>query len=161
MTLLGLAAVCFLAGVSGAWWVQGLRVMRVQNEFEAYRLVVEHAATESARRALEQQQKWDREKENARIEADQRQAVLRTHLAAAVADAVELRDTVATLRGYLADASRPALIASATTLTELYQQCEADYWAMAAKAEGHVNDVIELRGACPRNGTRDGPAPTP
>jgi hypothetical protein len=59
-------------------------------------------------------------------------------------DNVRLRDTTATLRNRIATASPKALADTVAAVTELFGECTIQYTDMAAKAQGHADDVRTL-----------------
>ena len=142
-----------LSAIGGAWlaWsLQGFRLDDLKHEFAGYKTQVEQQAVEARQAALKQKEQWIKEKENAEQKAAEREAALRVERDRALAGARRLRDDIATLRLRLPHAIPSAVLATADTLAALLDQCQTDYRAMAAVADGHASDVQTLMEAWPK-----------
>jgi hypothetical protein len=108
-TLFPFVACAFIAGV--AWFIQSLRIDRIQAEHAAYVAQVEVNAVETELAKLAKETYWKEEVANAELEAEKRLAKVQADLRAAHAAAGKLRGTVSALQSSLADAppERPSL----------------------------------------------------
>jgi hypothetical protein len=137
-------------GFGMAWNLQGLKLDVLEIEFAQYRNDVEQNAVAAKRAAMEQENRWRMEIENARINAQAREMRLKKEFAAAQSAVGGLRNDLATLRARLATSPEDACINTAAALGELLAQCSEDYRAMAEAADGHASDVQTLTEAWPK-----------
>lgn len=147
----------FGAGGSAAWYVQGIRIEKAEaslSKVEAahvkYEAQVEKNAAASRLLALDKERFWLKEKSDAESWGKMQMEKHRVDLAAAVRTTDELRDTITTLREYLANASREAAVAAATATGELLESCAAEYRSVGAAAQGHAVDIETLIRAWPK-----------
>lgn len=138
------------AGGCGAWYIQGARITTLKAEHTAYEVKVKEQAVESRLLALDKEKFWRQEMNDAEALARKKVEQMRTQLSALDRTADELRDTVSTLREYLASASRDAAAAAAAALGELFVACTAEYRSVGAAAQGHAIDVEKLTRAWPK-----------
>lgn len=150
------AAAALLAAAiaaTGTWHVQGSRLgEQVQASKTALEtLKREHAEslTRATAGALNATIAWQKEKDDAIGRAQQRAKTLAASAAAARRDADSLRDTLASARMRLPDATHGACVEYAAASSGLLDQCAAQYQELAAVADGHVNDVRTCREAWP------------
>lgn len=143
-------AVAASFGFSAAWWLQGVRIERLEAQHLTYAAEVEANALKAKAAALMQEKQWIKEKEDAQKRADEREAKLRGDLSAAVSAAGGLRHTVAALRSRMSSATPAAVTETADTLAELFEQCVGDYRAMAEAADRHALDAATLSEAWPK-----------
>ena len=137
-------------GFGLAWNLQGLKLDAIEMEFGRYGNEVEQNALAAKRAAMDKENFWRQEVENARINAQAREAKLQKDMAAARSALGGLRGDLATLRARLAEAPDDACINTAATLGELLGQCGEDYRALAEVSDRHVNDLKTLSEAWPR-----------
>ena len=137
-------------GFGLAWQIQGIRLDRTEIAFEKYQGQVEQQAVEARRAALDKEQFWNQEVENARINAQTRESRLKRDAANAQSAVVGLRNELGSLQARLATSSCDACTATAATLGVLLAQCAEDYRAMAEVADRHASDVQTLTEAWPK-----------
>ncbi len=154
MVLLALLAGAFLAGAtaggSAAWGMRSIRVDKAEAAHSRYAAEVEKNAAESRRLALDKERFWTKGMDDAESMARTKVEKARADRSAADRVAGELRDTVATLRGYLAEASREAAVAAAATCGKLLDACATEYRSVGEAAQGHAIDVETLIQAWPK-----------
>lgn len=154
MVLLALLAAAFLAGAtsggSAAWYIQSIRIEKVEAAHNKYVTEVEKNAAESRLLALDKERFWTKGVNDAESMARTKVEKARADRSAADRVAGELRDTVATLRGHLADASREAAVAAAATCGKLLDACATEYRSVGEAAQGHAIDVETLIQAWPK-----------
>lgn len=137
-------------GFGLAWQIQGTRLDRTEIAFEKYQGQVEQQAIEDRRAALDKEKFWLQEIENARINAQTREAKLKKDVAAAQSTVGGLRHDLDTLQARLATSSCATCVSAAATLGDLLGQCSEDYRAMAEIADRHAIDVQTLTIAWPK-----------
>jgi chromosome condensin MukBEF ATPase and DNA-binding subunit MukB len=132
------------------WFIQELRIDRIEAEHAAYVAQAEAHAAETELAKLAKETYWKEEVANAQLEAEKRIAAVQADLRTAHAAAVRLRGDVSALQSRLASASREAVLESAAALGELFDECTGEYLAMADKAQRHAGDVCTLSEAWPK-----------
>jgi len=137
-------------GFGVAWNLQGLKLDALDIEFGKYRNQVEQQAIEARRLVLDKENFWRTEAENARINAQAREARIKAELADAKSAGARLRDSIATLRTQLADAPGYACLNAVATLGELLETCRGRYEELGQNADGHVSDIKEMRDRWPK-----------
>lgn len=159
--LLALLAAAFVAGVtsgsSAVWWVQGIRIShrdasikQLQVDHATYVQEVETAAAKAKSEALERERTWMKEKDDAQDKAQQREATLKTQLAAARRASDGLRDDLAAIRAGIAEGSESTCRATADTIIAVLSECQTRYGEVGAAADGHASDVQTLIDAWPK-----------
>ena len=137
-------------GFGAAWNIQGLRVDALDVEFGQYRNEAEQNAIAAKDVALEKERFWRQEVENARINAQSREARLKRDVANAQSAVVGLRNDLSALRSRLATSTEDACINTAAAIGDLLGQCSEAYQSMAEVADGHVNDIRTLTESWPK-----------
>ena len=137
-------------GFGAAWNIQGLRVDALDVEFGQYRNEAEQNAIAAKDVALEKERFWRQEVENARINAQSREARLKRDVANAQSAVVGLRNDLSALRSRLATSTEASCLATADSLGILLGQCAEDYRAMAEVADRHAADVQTLTESWPK-----------
>lgn len=137
-------------GFGLAWNLQGMRLDALEIEFGQYRNEVEQNAIAAKDAALEKERFWRQEAENARINAQSREARLKRDAANAQSAVVGLRNDLSALRSRLATSTEASCLAAADSLGVLLTQCAEDYRAMAEVADRHASDVQTLMEAWPK-----------
>ena len=137
-------------GFGLAWNLQGVRLDALEIEFGQYRNEVEQNAIAAKRAAMDKEQFWRQEVENARINAQSRESRLKRDVANAQSAVVGLRNDIGTLRARLATSTEASCLATADSLGVLLGQCAENYRAMAEVADRHASDVQTLSEAWPR-----------
>ena len=137
-------------GFGIAWNLQGIRIASLEAESSRYRAEVELNAIAAKRAAMDRENHWRMEVENARINAKAREMRLKKDVAAAQSAVSGLRNDLATLRARLATSPEDACINTAAALGELLGQCGEAYQSMAEVADGHVNDIRTLTESWPK-----------
>jgi chromosome segregation ATPase len=154
-TLGGLALLCLLLGAGGAWWVQGLRLDAVQARFDGYVAQAEANTLRIERELQTREALWKAKVEEANERSEERLTDLKKSAAAARAAADGLRGDVGTLRDKLRRATEnnaacSAVARTASTAVKLLGTCGERYGELAARADGHANDVRKLSEAWPK-----------
>lgn len=137
-------------GFGFAWNLQGLKVDALEIEFGQYRNEVEQNAIAARRLLLDKENFWRQEVENARINAQSREAKLKKDVVAAQSAVGGLRDDLRTLQARLATSSSAACIDTAITLGDLLGQCSEAYRDVSEIADRHASDVQTLMMAWPK-----------
>ena len=137
-------------GFGLAWNLQGLRLDALDIEFRRYQSEVEQNAIAAKRAAMDKENFWRQEVENARINAKSREARLRRDVANAQSAVVGLRNDLGTLRARLATSTEASVLDAADSLGVLFIKCAEDYRAMAEVADRHANDTKTLIEAWPK-----------
>ena len=137
-------------GFGIAWNIQGIRLDSLDVAFNRYQAEVEMNAATAKRAALDKEKFWLGEIENARINAQSREARLKRDVANAQSAVVGLRNDLSALRARLATSTEDACINTAAALGGLLAQCSEDYRAMAEVADRHLEDTRTLIDAWPR-----------
>ena len=157
MVLLALLAAAFVTGVtvgsSAAWYIQSIRIDKAETAHLRYAAEVEQNAIVAKREALDKEKFWLGEIENARINAQSREARLKRDVANAQSAVVGLRNDLGALRARLATSTESSCRATADSLGILLGQCAENYRAMAEVADRHASDVQTLIEAWPRQDT--------
>lgn len=138
------------SGSSAAWYIQSIRLDKAEAVHARYVADVEKNAAESRRLELDKERFWTKGINDAESMARTKIEQARADRVAADRVAGELRDTVSTLRGYLADASREAAVAAAAACGKLLDACAAEYRSVGEGAQGHAIDVETLIQAWPK-----------
>ena len=154
MVLLALLAAAFVTGVtvgsSAAWYIQSIRIDKAETAHLRYAAEVEQNAVAARRAALDKEGFWRQEIENARINAQSREARLKRDAANAQSAVVGLRNDLSALRSRLATSTEASCLAAADSIGGLLAQCAEDYRAMAEVADRHASDVQTLIEAWPK-----------
>lgn len=137
-------------GFGIAWNLQGMRLDALEIEFKQYQNEVERNAVAAKRAAMDKEQFWKQEVENARINAQSREARLKRDAANAQSAVVGLRNELGTLQARLATSTDEAVLNTAASIGALFVQCADDYRAMAEVADRHASDVQTLIEAWPK-----------
>ena len=137
-------------GFGLAWNLQGLRLDALDIEFRRYQSEVEQNAIAAKRAAMDKENFWRQEVENARINAKSREARLRRDVANAQSAVVGLRNDLGTLRARLATSTEASVLDAADSIGVLFVKCADDYRAMAEVADRHANDTKTLIEAWPK-----------
>ena len=137
-------------GFGLAWNLQGMRLDALEIEFKQYQNEVERNAVAAKRAAMDKEQFWKQEVENARINAQTRESRLKRDAANAQSAVVGLRNELGTLQARLATSTEASCLATADSLGVLLGQCAEYYRAMAEVADGHASDARTLMEAWPK-----------
>ena len=154
MVLLALLAAAFVTGVtvgsSAAWYIQSIRIDKAETAHLRYAAEVEKNAIAAKRAALDKERFWIGEIENARINAQSREARLKRDVANAQSAVVGLRNDLGALRAKLAKSPVAACLDTADSLGVLLGQCAEAYRDVSEIADRHASDVQTLIEAWPR-----------
>lgn len=154
MVLLALLAAAFVTGVtvgsSAAWYIQSIRIDKAETAHLRYAAEVEQNAIAAKLAALDKERFWIGEIENARINAQSREARLKRDVANAQSAVVGLRNDLSALRARLATSTESACLATADSLGVLLGQCAEAYRDVSEIADRHASDVQTLIEAWPR-----------
>ena len=137
-------------GFGLAWNLQGVRLDALEIEFGQYRNEVEQNAIAAKHAMLDKEQFWRQEVENARINAQSREARLKRDAANAQSAVVGLRNDLSALRDRLAKSPVAACLDTADSLGVLLGQCAEAYRDVSEIADRHASDVQTLIEAWPR-----------
>ena len=137
-------------GFGLAWNLQGLRLDALDIEFRRYQNEVEQNAIAAKRAAMDKEQFWRQEIENARINAQSREARLRRDVANAQSAARGLRDDLAAIRERVSTDTGEACRRYVGTLSDVLAECSERYSAVAGIADQCVSDVQTLNEAWPQ-----------
>ena len=153
MVLLALLAAAFVTGVtvgsSAAWYIQSIRIDKAETAHLRYAAEVEQNAIVAKREALDKEKFWLGEIENARINAQSREARLKRDVANAQSAVVGLRNDLSALRDRLAKSPVAACLDTADSLGVLLGQCAEAYRDVSEIADRHASDVQTLIEAWP------------
>ena len=154
MALLALLAAAFVTGVtvgsSAAWYIQSIRIDKAETAHLRYAAEVEKNAIAAKRAALDKERFWIGEIENARINAQSREARLKRDVANAQSAVVGLRNDLGALRSRLATSTEASCLATADSLGVLLGQCAEAYRDVSEVADRHAFDVQTLIEAWPK-----------
>ena len=154
MVLLALLAAAFVTGVtvgsSAAWYIQSIRIDKAETAHLRYAAEVEKNAIASKQAALDREKFWLGDIENARINAQSREARLKRDVANAQSAVVGLRNDLGALRDRLAKSTVAACLDTADSLGVLLGQCAEAYRDVSEIADRHASDVQTLIEAWPR-----------
>lgn len=146
-------AAALAVGAALAWGAQGWRLgAQVQAGKTAIEsLQREHAEslTRATGAALTTTLRWQKDKDNAIDQAQQRAKTQAASAAAAVRERDSLRHALATASRRLPGAAQPACTEYATAVGGLLAQCAAAYQELAAVADGHVSTIRLMQDAWP------------
>ena len=146
-------AAALAVGAALAWGAQGWRLgeqaQASKTALESLQREHAEALTRATASALNATLVWQKAKDDALDRAQQRAKTQAANAAAARRDADSLRSTLASARMRLPDAAHGACVEYATASSGLLGQCAAALADVAAKADGHVNDVRTCREAWP------------
>jgi hypothetical protein len=153
-TLGGLALACLLAGAGGAWWIQGLRLDVARAEHRQYVTQAEANTLRLDQEIRTREALWKAKVGEANERSEERLIELRKSAAAARAAADGLRRDAGALRDKLRRSSEnndacAAVARTASTSVKLLGSCGERYGDLAARADGHANDVRSLIEAWP------------
>lgn len=95
------------------------------------------------------QQRLQKQKDDAINEANEREKALRADVARVSAQRDGLRNELAASRGAINTASIQTLRARVTALTDVFEQCTERYIAVAQKADRHAADTLMFDRAWP------------
>ena len=137
-------------GFGLAWNLQGVRLDALEIEFGQYRNEVEQNAIAAKHAMLDKEQFWRQEVENARINAQSREARLKRDVANAQSAVVGLRNDLSALRSRLTTSTEASCLDAADSIGVLLAQCAEDYRAMAEVADRHAADVQTLTESWPK-----------
>ena len=140
-------------GFGIAWNIQGIRLDSLDVAFNRYQAEVEMNAATAKRAALDKEKFWLGEIENARINAQSREARLKRDVANAQSAVVGLRNDLGALRARLATSTEASCLATADSLGVLLGQCAEAYRDVSEIADRHASDVQTLIEAWPRQDT--------
>ena len=137
-------------GFGIAWNIQGMRLDSLDITFKRYQVEVEQNAIAAKLAALDKERFWIGEIENARINAQSREARLERDVANAQSAVVGLRNDLGALRARLATSTESSCRATADSLGILLGQCAEAYRDVSEIADRHASDVQTLIEAWPR-----------
>ena len=140
-------------GFGIAWNIQGMRLDSLDITFKRYQVEVEQNAIAAKLAALDKERFWIGEIENARINAQSREARLKRDVANAQSAVVGLRNDLSALRARLATSTEASCLATADSLGVLLGQCAEAYRDVSEIADRHASDVQTLIEAWPRQDT--------
>lgn len=125
------------------------------NYYDARNMKAQETAAERVREAREaaaaQTEKYQEQKDEALENQAARAYKLMADNRALHTELARLRLETSLLPDRLANASHAAVSEYATAASDVFDQCVKEYSALAAKADGHTNDVQTLIEAWPRN----------
>lgn len=119
-------------------------------EFAAYKLEVERKHAAALAKALSDHQAQEKIKDEAIKRAEERAAAAEARAVALRRQSVSLRDDLAAANARLSIAGVDALREYAAAANAVLGDCQAEYAAMAEKAEGHAADVRLLKESWPQ-----------
>lgn len=147
-------AAALAVGAVLAWGAQGWRMdAQVQTSKTALEsLKREHAEslTRATGGALTTTLRWQKDKDDAIDQAQQRAKIQAASAAAARRERDSLRDTLATASRRLPDATHAACAEYGAAVSGLLDQCSAAYQKLAEQADGHASDVRLMLEAWPQ-----------
>lgn len=128
------------------------QLLKEQRDRETERVQLAQAYSKAVEDVLAQQKIVNTQYQEALNEARKQTAVALRHERDARAESDGLREQAADADRRIADLATPpsAVREYAATVNGLFDQCQRDYQDMAAKAQGHSNDVATLIAAWPR-----------
>lgn len=135
------------AGFAAAWTVQGWRYGQQIAQTERDQLAAIAAQSEAYRL---KERVMNKQVEEARNEAIQREAKIR-RAAAGASNAVDsLRGDLAAIRRRIPELTDEAVRQYATTLGDVFRECAKEYREMAEIADRHASDAKTLSDAWPK-----------
>lgn len=143
-----LALVAF--GAWAAWQIQGVRIGHIETAFSKYQNEVKQNELDAKRVALDKEKFWLGEIENARINAQSREARLKKDVAVAQSAVGGLRNDLRAMQARLATSPNETCLSTAIAIGDLLSQCGEDYQSMAEIADRHASDVKTLIEAWPK-----------
>lgn len=128
------------------------QLLKEQRDRETERVQLAQAYSKAVEDVLAKQKIVNTQYQEALNEARKQTAVALRNERAARAESDGLREQAADAARRIADLATPpsAVREYAATVNGLFDQCQRDYQDMAAKAQGHSNDVATLIAAWPR-----------
>ena len=135
-------ALAFGAGWQTQEWRYGKQIADMQASHA-------QASADAAQKAMDQNIKMQRAKDEAIKAAQDRAKREATNAAAARSERDGLRAQLEAATVQLSSASCPSIRQYATTLTGLFDQCAGAYQDMAGQAQGHAADARTLSEAWP------------
>ena len=146
-------AAALAVGAALAWgaqgWRMGAQVQASQAALESLRREHAEALTRATGAALNATIAWQKVKDDAIDQAQQRAKTQAANAAAAVRERDSLRNTIASAGLRLPDAAQSACTEYATAASGLLNQCAAAYQELAAVADGHVSTIRLMQEAWP------------
>mgnify|MGYP003512432670 FL=1 len=140
-------ALAFGAGWQTQEWRYGKQIADMQASHA-------QASADAAQKAMDQNIKMQRTKDDAIKAAEQRAAKNAAAADSARRAADSLRSTLYSFRASLPGLTKPAAAVAADTAAELFGQCAGALTDVAAKADAHAGDALMLIEAWPKSETR-------
>ena len=151
------AAAALLAAIiaaTGAWtaqsWRMGAQVQSSQAALESLKREHAESLTRATAGALATTAQWQKDKDDAIDQAQQRAKTQAANAAAARRDADSLRNTLAAASRRLPDATPSACAEYATAVGGLLTECSAAHQELARQCDGHASDVRLMLEAWPQ-----------
>ena len=146
-------AAALAMGAALAWgaqdWRMAAKLQASQAACETLKREHAESLTRATGSALNATLQWQKEKDDAIDRAQQRAKSQAASAAAAVRERDSLRDTLATARRRLPDATQPACTEYAVAVGGLLNQCAVQHQELARQCDGHVSDVRLMLEAWP------------
>lgn len=146
-------AAALVVGAVLAWgaqdWRMDAQVQSGKTALESLKREHAEALTRATASALNATQSWQKEKDDAIDQAQQRAKTQAANAAAAVRERDSLRNTLATASMRLSDATHAACAEYATAASGLLDQCATAHQELARQCDGHASDVRLMLDAWP------------
>lgn len=146
-------AAALVVGAVLAWgaqgWRMGAQVQSGKTAIESLQRAHAEALTRATGAALTTTLRWQKDKDDAIDQAQQRAKTQAASAAAAVRERDSLRHALATASLRLPVATPSACTEYATAVSGLLDQCAAQYQELARSCDGHAADVRLMREAWP------------
>lgn len=147
-----------LGAATGAWYVQGWRmagqVQAGKTTIESLKREHAESLTRATGSALNATIRWQKEKDDALVRAQERAKLQAAGALAARRSADRLRGSLASASQRLPSAAHTACTEYAATASGLLGQCTAAYQELGAAADGHALDVRTLTESWPMSPPR-------
>ncbi len=148
------ALLAAIIAATGAWtaqsWRMGAQVQASQAALESLKREHAESLTRATGSALNATIAWQKVKDDAIDQAQQRAKTQAASAAAARTERDSLRNTLATASLRLPDATPSACTEYATAVGGLLDQCAAQHQELAQSCDGHVSDVRLMLEAWPQ-----------
>jgi hypothetical protein len=108
------------------------------------------AQGEAAAATLKLERTWQKEKDDAVAEAEKRATASAASAATARALTERMLGVISDANRRIATAPQEAVRQYAATVNEVFGQCVQEYRGLAAKADGHADDIKTLMDAWPK-----------
>ena len=137
-------------GIAGAF-IYRVGKATVRAEFDSYKLTQAEQARQSEQASRAKEQALQATLTKAQDDATKREKTLRASAAGARSERDRLRDAISAATGDLVPSDTPiTILARATTLGGLLNQCSERYQFVAEQADRHASDARTLSEAWPK-----------